>query len=592
MGRLFRAFPTSGCARVAAAVTCALYAAVVVAAQQSPKSPSKPTTISGIVIDAASGTPLPRCVVTISGVDGRERRTVVTDPQGGFVFNGPQGTMMLAASKAGYSGGYHGQKFPLGPHQDLEVAEGQSVTGITLSLWKNAVVSGVVRDESGEPIVNALVRSLRLEAVAGRNHLRAARNAKTDDRGMYRIADLIPGRYLIALPASGPRTPPTTVSSEEGYATIYYPAAPTVAAAAVLELKAGDERVGIDFDRASVNLVTLRGAVTGYPADRTRPVQVRLVPAEDSDFQSDLEAMRTTAATDGRFSFSHVPPGSYVLSVVVFPVEPSQPGTTRMMQLGNGSSFGGAAPGGRSPLPPSPEQPTLWGEVSLSVGDKNVDRIVIALRPGLRISGRVRFEGATSPPAASQLMATPVAITIADGRELNGLPLSGLDAHGAFRTAGLPPGKYLPRPMVSVRGWHLKSIHLDGRDVSTEAISLEDGDVSGVTITFVDRPAELSGTVRDSSGKLRPDATVYVFPTDRSGWVDFGPLPLRLRQTRVGTSGAYRFPSLLPGDYYVMATLAAYEIWQCPEKLEPLSAAARKVHVEAGQRSVQDLTAR
>ena len=58
-----------------------------------------------------------------------------------------------------------------------------------MRIWKTAVITGVVTDESGDPIVGAQLRALERSTVAGQSRFTAAgAPAFTDDRGMYRFA--------------------------------------------------------------------------------------------------------------------------------------------------------------------------------------------------------------------------------------------------------------------------------------------------------------------------------------------------------------------------------------------------------------------
>jgi hypothetical protein len=84
---------------------------------------------------------------------------------------------------------------------------------------------------------------------------------------------------------------------------------------------------------------------------------------------------------------------------------------------------------------------------------------------------------------------------------------------GTFTISGVEPGRY--RLQVSLAGqpaagpaWHVKSAMLNGHDASDSFVDLAAGlNPTEVVVTFTDRPGELSGRLRDASG--RPAAITW-----------------------------------------------------------------------------------
>src|SRR6185503_15767461 len=70
-----------------------------------------------------------------------------------------------------------------------------------------AAIGGTVTDENNEPVVGIYVRALAIASIAGARQYAAGPIALTDDRGMYRIAGLPPGQYLISVPTVGASIP-------------------------------------------------------------------------------------------------------------------------------------------------------------------------------------------------------------------------------------------------------------------------------------------------------------------------------------------------------------------------------------------------
>jgi hypothetical protein len=76
----------------------------------------------------------------------------------------------------------------------MALKESEWVPNVTLTLWRNGGISGRVVDEANEPVVGIPVRALRVILAAGVPHFAPGPIGKTDDRGMYRIGSLPPGR--------------------------------------------------------------------------------------------------------------------------------------------------------------------------------------------------------------------------------------------------------------------------------------------------------------------------------------------------------------------------------------------------------------
>jgi hypothetical protein len=173
--------------------------------------PADPPTalILGRVVDGMTDRPMPNLIVTLTGggsVTGpgspAQPRRVITDSNGRFLFHD------LAAGKYGFSlqnasgavlGGY-GMRRPGGAAQLLDLAAGERAGDLTVRAWKYASVGGTLIDASGEPIVETRVGTLQVDFIAGRRRYRAGPTAMTDDRGVFRIANLPPGEYVVFVP--------------------------------------------------------------------------------------------------------------------------------------------------------------------------------------------------------------------------------------------------------------------------------------------------------------------------------------------------------------------------------------------------------
>jgi hypothetical protein len=209
------------------------------------------------------------------------------------------------------------------------------------------------------------------------------------------------------------------------------------------------------------------------------------------------------------------------------------------------------------------------------------------------LTGRVEFDGTAEKPSGTALTGIRINLDPADGSRVADTTIAFQagrpEEDGTFRTFGVPPGQYVLRANPPA-GWTLKGAFLGGRDLSDAPFDLDAKDLSGVVVTFTDRPSAITGVVRTGQA-VDPGAVVIAFPTDASAWIGRGPFPRRVRTTRAGLDGVYTITALVPGEYYVAAVNEeGFADWQDPGLLDALTRIARHVRVVDGERRTQDLT--
>jgi uncharacterized protein (DUF2141 family) len=600
--------------------------------------------IIGRAIEGGGTRPVAGAIVTLA-VPAAAPLRVMADAQGQFAFRGlPAGRFTLSASRAGYVDGAYGRLRPGGQAQSIDLTADQHMGDVTITLWKFGAVTGRVTDENGDPIVSAMVRVLKRGTTAGSRQFVTGAADTTDDRGIYRISSLEPGEYLVVVPMTqapsvdvmlrslgiaAPAPPPgagggnaTFIArvatgggndmvinsadagtpyagtSEDGhpltYQTEFYPGAPAASRATPVIVASGEERSGLDFQLKAVRAVSVSGRLS-LPSEQTIAGSISLVPADTEGVVAPIETATAVTDSSGAFTFTNVPPGQYVLRVLRTPRMPFS-GETMEIQNGGGAVMRmvmanrGGGPGGAQP--PLPTNPTLWAEMSLSVGSTDVDDIAVPLRPGLRVSGRVEFNGSAAPPPAEQWPGIALTLEPSDGGSegLGGTVRGRIESTGLFTTMGVPPGRYLLR-VNSPNGWTLRGALASGQDISDQPIELRDGDVGGVVIAFGDRPSEVGGIVTSASGQPDGTAAVILFPVDRNLWSGAGSAPRRLKNARAASDGSYSFPGLPAGDYFLAAVSdAAAADWQNVEFLTTLSRGAARITIGEGEKKTQALT--
>jgi hypothetical protein len=528
--------------------------------------------LAGHVVDATTGAPLSNAIVSLSLVPGLiggrplprfEPRRVLVDRDGSFVFSQlASGTYALRTEKRGYAEGAPGRLEPSGLTTTVDLSDGQIKTDLVLGMWKHAAIEGRVVDASGEPAGGIKVFALRRRPVAGHSVLTGGGSAMTDDRGVFRAYSLEPGDYVVFVPSV-----PTST-----YQALFYPASPSPASADTFTLRAGEERIGLDMQLRAVSPVRVSGRLTGIDGP-VQPATIRLVPEFAADFALDAGAsIETTTRTDeqGNFTFPGTSAGNYEIKVetLVTPPLPS-------------SSFG-----------LQPPAKLFWASHPIAVGATDVANIEVAVRPGVRVSGRLEFVGGTAAPVAAQTARGSVWLHPATNGTLESARMAGrasIDASGRFATAPVVGGKYVLR-VDNIGRWTMASAVFQGRDVADSPIDLTAGNVTDIVVTMTDRQTTLSGPVVDVRGAPDPDACVLIFPTDPSLWVDGGAQARRFQIARTDTRGMFTIDGAPMGEYFVVAVSAATAgDWRDPRVLDLLARSATRVRLADGERRTVNL---
>jgi hypothetical protein len=300
------------------------------AAQQANQAAPDTWRISGKVVDALSGAPLARCSVEIGPTEDRgASRSIETGNDGVFAFDGlAQGKYRLSASKRGYLSQAYEQHDNFSTA--IAVGPGLQSEGLNFKVVPQAVITGVVTDEHGEPVRRAQVRLFKDQDRLGIRSTVQRQTTVTDDRGVYELARIDPGNYCLAVSgqpwyAQAVRHSRPNDNEEEpaspldvAYATTFYPQATNPEDATPIPIRGG-ERIQAD--------VTLN-------AQQSLHVRIRL-PVQDQERgfgvmmsqsifgQMEPVSSMTQSIQNGVLEISGVLPGHYD-----FTLEHHGPGTS------------------------------------------------------------------------------------------------------------------------------------------------------------------------------------------------------------------------------------------------------------------------
>jgi len=466
--------------------------------------------LTGIVRDSATLKPLRRATVRVGAIDRRDTKTVVTGGDGRFDLKDlPAGRYLISGAKGGYITAQYGQQRSFTQGTPVEVRRAETVD-VTLDLPYGASIEGVVFDEYGEPVADAVMMSLRNRYAGGQRRLApVGRVLTTNDRGEFRLFGLPPGAYILsALPNS-------TQSADDGgnrsgFAPSYFPGTTDVAFADAILLEPGEQKAGVTLVLATVKTVS----VSGVALDRGgAPLNGGVVVALSWAGGLPLPAASTSISAQGTFAFEGLPPGRFTLN----------------------------ATSNAAPVAGVPVEVATTG-IDTTLGDVHGIRLTV---PKLsQIAGRIRsLQGATN------LQGVQVRLRSFEPADLtDASTLLAVRDDGSFAGEVRPGRLFLDVPVGARPNFVVRVLH-NGNDVTDAGLLVtEDEPAQDIEVTITDRPSVVTGTLTDTRDPR--DFVAVIFARQTEKW------HLRSRfiaAARSNESGRFELRGLPPGEYLGVA---------------------------------------
>ena len=262
------------------------------------------STIRGRVVYADTGRPLRRAKVRVVYPERTETQFEnVTDRKGEFVVQGlPAGRYFLGVEAPGIiSPGQYFRRdtsilneINFGENRDLfhEVfVNGKDNVDVQIRATRGGVIAGKVTFEDDQPLAGAEIRLLsrklsKLYPVSGTWERYSGSKIKTDSQGMYRIAGLAEGEYLVRVSERSVLTSRAGDDDEAygdgSFMVCYYPSATTIKNAQTVRVAEGSQVSGIDIRMPERNGRTISGVISfGTDNEPAGFVEVRLDRLEE-----------------------------------------------------------------------------------------------------------------------------------------------------------------------------------------------------------------------------------------------------------------------------------------------------------------------
>lgn len=508
--------------------------------------------LRGKVVTADTGRPIRRAQVSVTGSDGGEPRTVSTNALGAFeITELPAGRYTISVSKSGYLRLQHGQRRPGEPGRPIDVADGQKVQGIELSLPKASAIIGRVTDELGDPMPNASIFPMQWRYFRGERRLVPVSGGgifnRTDDTGQYRITGLEPGDYYVMAVTRESWTDEKNPKERIGFLPTYSGSTATPADAARVRVVLGQDAPIPDIAMVPGRVGTIAGTVVSSSGAPLAGEQIGL----SQEFQgpgasSSFGAPGTKVGTDGSFTIRNVVPGTYKLTVRT------------------------AA---------DPDGPAEFAATTIHFTGDDLAGIQIVTAPGATLRGRVLTESGET--LARDQKVTISARPLDPSRNAPG-PLQDngrVKEDGTFQVTGVQGPVRIAATGLPA-GWYLRSVTYDGKDVADTPLDVRGGQqLDGFAVLLTKTLPEVRGTLLDEKGQV-PDGSVILFPEDAAQWAEDSRL---IKRTRPDAAGTFAFRQVIPGNYLAAAVEYVRDgDFHDPAFLEGLREHARRVRVDDG----------
>ena len=523
-------------------------APAVMGSEQTPvrTEPSSSGLVAGRVIDSATGAPVGAVVVAMY-LDGNPAlpSKVLTLADGRFLFRGvPKGTYRLYADKPGYISGAFGRLAPDGATLTMEVGAGQWLLNRELVIWKQSVMTGIVRDDAGIPVAGAIVRAVSLRPdgrkPGGTRYLVWPGTQISDDRGAFRFV-LPPGRYTALV--SSPYAP--GAEGAPGIIPTFHPSSVDPSLATTYDISPGEVQANVDVKLLARKMSRVAGRVVST-APVPKGTEVRLVAAY-ADLMSndrDVEVALSTVTPEGNFAFTAMPEGDYLIRLT-------------------------APPGAQG----------VWASQAITVSAEPKETDVFA-DTGRFVRGTVVFQGEPKP-GPPDVERTTITLLTVQSPVSSFLP-GRVGAGGTFSAGPYPVGRYLVWA-TGPAGWVMTSARWRGQDVALMPFDLMGDDVDDLEVTLSRGAVSAVGRVTVHEKASLERTLVVLFPLGYRSEPALTMNNRRRQSSRVDGSGEYQFSNVPPGDYYLAAIDGGIgNAWVAEDQLDRIAGSAVKVTIKPG----------
>lgn len=231
----------------------------------------------------------------------------ITDQTGNYrITNIPAGTYAITP----FAPSFAIQDYAM--NNAIAVGEGESIEDINFSMVPGGVITGKISDADGKPLIGEYVFVIPVEPGIFMGGPRFDETQHTDDRGIYRVYGLRPGKYKVhigineSLPGD----------SRAPYRQTFYPSVTDVAKATVIEVTEGSEAANIDIV-AGRQATTYKVSGRVVDAETGKPLSnIGYGVHQETEHGSSSRTGSNFTNANGEFRLENFLPGKYSVFIV------------------------------------------------------------------------------------------------------------------------------------------------------------------------------------------------------------------------------------------------------------------------------------
>ena len=430
----------------------------------------------------------------------------------------------------------------------VSAADGETIQDINFTLLRGGVITGRVTKADGRPLIGETVSCSPVfdekppllkeededededeedeeDYVSYSSSGSGMNEFKTDDRGIYRIYGLSPGRYVLSV-GSGNR--PFEVK-RRAHSVTYHPGVTDKAKATIVEVALGGEVANADI-KLGLPALTFRVSGRVINADTNKPLEKAMVlagPVSEGEGEGAISSVGSTGISNERGEFR---------------LEGIQAG-----RLAAIATFGFDG------------QSEYYSDITnFEIKSGDVTGLVIKARRGSGVSGIAVVETTSDATVAEKLAQVDlIAYGTSGNGQLPNFSRSKINPDGSFQFRGLRPGKthIMINNFMGVNKFQVTRVERGGVE-QKESLEITSGDqITDLRVVLAYANSSIRGQVKIEGGTL-PKGTnlsVSTVRTNQTGHADqlgrVGP-----RGSEVDANGRFEFEGIIAGDYEIVVT--------------------------------------
>jgi hypothetical protein len=502
-----------------------LFGARALPAQQIGNVPQAPIPggsyrIAGTVVSKADLRPLARARITVRDAkDSQKFQSMITSEDGKYEFIGlPAGKYSLGGARRGFISASYDQ------HDQFSTAivtgAGLDIETLVLRLAPDAVITGRVLDEVGEPVRHAMVTLYFDDHSSGVDEIRQSNSAQTDDLGEYELTPLRPGTYFLSASGkpwyavhppseSAPSEKAHSESDQQGeappavdrsldvaYPITYYPDVTEADDALPIPIRGG-ERVEADIHLIPVPSLHLRFHL---PDNGNHGFLVPQLEQPAFDGYTHVQTNITRSVSPGLVEVTGIPAGRYNI---------------RLYGAGQGLQMTG---------------------VDLTKDGEEVDTSKADAVGSVKVSVQISGEATLPPQLTVGLRSGSRVVAISQA----------VNSKGEAELQQVAVGRYEVVVWGGGKRYSIAGISAEGAEVSGHTLTVAAGSSPSVSLTLVSGSGEIQGTIT-RAGKGFAGAMVVLVPKNPEVNRDL------FRRDQSDLDGTFALRGIVPGSYILLA---------------------------------------